>query len=111
VNDLTPPSPEEEIRRGHEAQAILDNTEFQAVMEELLNEQKNRFLMSAPEDSGERDDAHMMVRALQRIHGRLAHIAESGTLARIKQEEEALHSASESRMEFDSPNERRALDQ
>jgi len=108
VTDLTPPSPDEEIRRGHEAKAILENTEFQRVMEELLNEQKNRFLMSQPEDSETREDAHVMVRALTRLQGRLTTIVETGNLARMQREEEEL--SRRSRQEFDSPNERRALD-
>lgn len=58
--------------RAAQAERLAADSAFQALIQDVRNDAISQFLNSEPNDAEARDDAHAMVRALEKIEGRLA---------------------------------------
>jgi len=68
------------IRRANRAKALMQSDAFRDVMQDLRDRQIAAFVNSAAEQSDARENAHAMVRALNKIEEALQADVDAGTL-------------------------------
>lgn len=68
------------IRRANRAKALMQSDAFLDVMQDLRDRQIAAFVNSAAEQSDARENAHAMVRALNKIEEALQADVDAGTL-------------------------------
>lgn len=73
---------EEEFSRGAEAQRIISDPIFREVIEGIKAREISRFTDSSPGDSGSREEAYQMLKAVEAVEGELHSLVTTGEMAR-----------------------------